>query len=514
MTKPEQIELDLKDVEALLERTKAVLPPEDYEIIKAMADTIYILSQSVDKKEASVRRLLRMLFGAATEKLEKAEKAKKSGVSGKKSKKGHGRNAASDYTGAEKVEIDHDTLKSGDSCPVCLKGKVYEIKEPKKVVRITGNAPLSATVYEMQRLRCNLCGEIFTADSPEGVGEAKYDARSAAVIAVLKYGTGMPFNRLENLQQNLGIPLAASTQFEILEQVAADLDPVFIELIKKAARGDVVHNDDTTMKVLELMKEENPTRKGIFTTGILSTTESHQIALFLTGRPHAGENLEDLLRQRTDRSPPIQMCDALAGNVPKNFETLLANCLAHGRRQFVDAAKNFPQECHYALETLAGVYKNDQIAKDRQMDAHERLRFHQKESGPQMEALNTWLHTQLEEKLVEPNSGLGQAINYMLKHWKALTLFLKEPGVPLDNNVCERALKKAILHRKNAMFYKTLKGAQVGDLFMSLIHTCSLAGTNPIDYFTALQENAAEMTEAPDQWLPWNYTAAQPTSSS
>jgi len=88
-------------------------------------------------------------------------------------------------------------------------------------VRITGNAPLSATVYEMQRLRCNLCGEIFTADTPEGVGDAKYDARSAAVIAVLKYGTGMPFNRLENLQQNLGIPLAASTQFEIVDQVAA-----------------------------------------------------------------------------------------------------------------------------------------------------------------------------------------------------------------------------------------------------------------------------------------------------
>lgn len=514
MTKPEQIELDLEQLDALLERTKAVLPPEDYEIIKAMADTIHLLSQSVDKKAASIRRLLRMLFGATTEKLEKAEQAKKSGSSGKNPKKGHGRNPASDYTGAEKVEVDHDTLKPGDNCPACLKGKVYEIKEPKKVVRITGNAPLSGTVYEMQRLRCNLCGDIFTADIPEGVGDAKYDARSAAVIAVLKYGTGMPFNRLENLQQNLGIPLPASTQFEILEQVAAELDPVFVELIKKAARGDVVHNDDTTMKVLELMKEENPTRKGIFTTGILSTTESHQIALFLTGRPHAGENLEDLLRQRTDRSPPIQMCDALAGNVPKNFETLLANCLAHGRRQFVDAAKNFPQECHYVLETLAGVYKNDQISKDRQMSAHERLRFHQKESGPLMEELNTWLHTQLEEKLVEPNSGLGQAINYMLKHWKALTLFLKEPGVPLDNNVCERALKKAILHRKNAMFYKTLKGAQVGDLFMSLIHTCSLAGTNPIDYFTALQENAAEMAQAPENWLPWNYTAAlQPFSS-
>ncbi len=514
MTKPEQIELDLEQVEALLERTRAVLPPEDCKIIKAMADTIYLLSQSVDKKAASIRRLLRMLFGAATEKLEKAEQEKKSGSSGNKLKKGHGRNPASDYTGAEKVEITHDTLKPGDNCPACLKGRVYEIKEPKRVVRITGNAPLSGTVYEMQRLRCNLCGEMFTADTPEGVDEAKYDGRSAAVIAVLKYGTGMPFNRLENLQQNLGIPLPASTQFEILDQVAGILDPVFTALLKKGAQGDVVYNDDTTMKVLELMKEENPPRKGIFTTGVLSTTENHQIALFLTGRPHAGENLEDLLRQRTDRSPPIQMCDALAGNVPKNFETLLANCLAHGRRQFVDAAKNFPQECHYVLETLARVYKNDQVAKYRQMSAHERLRFHQKESGPMMEELNTWLHAQLEEKIVEPNSGLGQAINYMLKHWKALTLFLKEPGVPLDNNVCERALKKAILHRKNAMFYKTLKGAQVGDLFMSLIHTCSLAGTNPIDYFTALQENAAEIAEAPENWLPWNYTAALQSFSS
>jgi hypothetical protein len=162
-------------VEALLERTKAVLPPEDYEIIKAMADTIYILSQSVDKKAASIQWLLGMIFGAATEKLEKAEQEKKSGASGNKPKKGHGRNPASDYTGAEKVEVDHDTLKPGDNCPTCLKGKAYEIKEPKKVVRITGNAPLSATVYEMQRLRCNLCGDIFTADTPEGVGDAKYE---------------------------------------------------------------------------------------------------------------------------------------------------------------------------------------------------------------------------------------------------------------------------------------------------------------------------------------------------
>jgi hypothetical protein len=504
---PERIELDLKEVEALLERAKAVLPPEDYAIIKAMADTIDLLSRSVNQKAASIRRLLRMLFGAATEKLEKTSRGKDPQPSAQKPPKGHGRKPAADYTGAEKVAVAHDTLKHGDHCPACLKGKVYALKAPKKVVRITGNAPLSATVYEMERLRCNLCGDIFTADTPAGVGGEKYDARARAVIAVLKYGAGMPFNRLENLQHQLGIPLPASTQFEIVELVADTAQPVFDALVRKAAQGDVVHNDDTTMKILELMKENNPPRKGIFTTGILSTTEEQRIALFLTGRSHAGENLEDLLKQRTDRSPPIQMCDALARNLPKNFKTLLANCLSHGRRRFVDVMESFPGECRHVLETLAAVYKNDQIAKERNMNADQRLCFHQDHSGPLMTELHNWFHDHLDQD-VEPNSGLGQAIGYMLKHWEALTLFLRQPGAPLDNNICERALKKAILHRKNALFYKTLNGARVGDLFMSLIHTCSLAGVNPIDYVTALQEHAAEIALNPEKWLPWNYTAA------
>ena len=476
-----------------------------------MADTIYLLSQSVDKKAASIRRLLRMLFGATTEKIEKARRKKPKPP---KPAKGHGRKAAEDYTAAEKVTVQHGSLKPGDDCPKCVKGKVYEMKTPKRVVRITGNAPLSAAVYEMQRLRCNLCGEIFTADAPEGVGDEKYDARSRAVIGVLKYGTGMPFNRLENLQNSLGIPLPASTQFEIVEEVADTLEPVLTALMQKAAQGDVVYNDDTTMKVLELMQEKAPARKGIFTTGIMSTTAEYKIALFLTGRKHAGENLEDVLAQRTDRSPPVQMCDALSRNVPKAFETLLANCMAHGRRQFVDVLDSFPEQCRHVLEALAGVYKNDQIAKEQNMDADERLRYHQQNSGPLMDELNRWLNHQLDDHLVEPNSGLGQAIGYMLRHWEPLTLFLREAGAPLDNNLCERALKKAILHRKNALFYKTLNGARVGDLFMSLIHTCSLVGVNPVEYLTALQEHVAEMTQNPEKWLPWNYAAALPPDPS
>jgi transposase len=106
---------------------------------------------------------------------------------------------------------------------------------------------------------------------------------------------------------------------------------------------------------------------------------------------------------------------------------------------------------------------------------------------------------------VEPNSGLGAAITYLLKHWTRLTLFLRQAGAPLDNNVCERALKKAILHRKNSLFYKTQNGADVGDLFMSLIHTCELNGANPFDYLTELPRHAEELTRNPAAWMPWNY---------
>src|SRR5262249_51819817 len=175
------------------------------------------------------------------------------------------------------------------------------------------------------------------------------------------------------------------------------------------------------------------------------------------------------------------------------------------RRQFVDIYDRFPQECRYLLETLAVVYRNEAIARERQLSAEARLQWHQQESQPTMQQLHDWLKRQFEEKVIEPNSAPGGAIRYMLNHWDKLTLFLRQAGAPLDNNVCERALKKAILHRKNALFYKTQNGARVGDLFMSLIYTCQLNEANPFDYLTQLQRHADQVAVSPQLWMPWNY---------
>lgn len=177
---------------------------------------------------------------------------------------------------------------------------------------------------------------------------------------------------------------------------------------------------------------------------------------------------------------------ALSRNLPGELQTILAHCLAHARRQFVEVYDRFPEQCGHLLEALAVVYRNDAVARQRQLSPEARLRFHQEASRPTMEQLHDWLTRQLGERLAEPNSALGGAIRYLRKHWEKLTLFLRQAGAPLDNNLCEPALKKAILHRKNALFYRTENGARAGDLFMSLIYTCQLNQANPFDYLTRL----------------------------
>ncbi len=417
----ERKEIRLDDLKAIVERARASLSDDDHEELLSAVETLAFLTQELEAKGASIKRLRRLIFGPSTEKTSKVtggldgekdkaggdsstdengDAANSTGAAGadkkdKKKRKGHGRNGAAAYRGAKKVPVPHE------------------------------------------------------------------------------------------------------------------------EIIRQAAQGEVLHNDDTTMKILELGGERQDAaadddlpeeRTGVFTSGIVSTGAGHRIALFFTGRKHAGENLADVLARRAaDLGPPIQMCDALSRNTAGDMETILANCTSHARRRFVEVIDNFPDECRHVLETLRDVYKNDAIAKQREMSPDQRLRFHQTESGPLMEDLEKWFVQQFEDKLVEPNSALGDAFSYMQKHWDALTLFLRVPGAPLDNNICERALKKAILHRKNSLFYKTLNGAHVGDTFMSLIHTAELHGADPFDYLVALQRHADQVSRNPAEWMPWNY---------
>lgn len=525
---PKFKEVNPKDLAIIVERTRSALSADDHTTLKAAVDTLEFLATELQSKRTTVERLRKWLFGASTEKTKNVlEKCGEEGDAAtapsdtntsdkpkeRPKRPGHGRNAAADLKGAGKVKVPHPSLHKGDLCRDCERGRLQLMAEPALFTRFVGMAPINATVYEKERLRCNLCGEVTTAPTPEGVGDKKYDETATATIGLLKYGAGMPFFRLQKFQRGMGILLPAATQWDLVRNGAKLLTVPFKELIRQAAQGDVLHNDDTKMKILTLTAADrakaaavnaNEERTGVFTTGIVSTKEGRLIGLYFTGPKHAGENIADLLTLRPpELSTPIQMCDALSHNTKGDFETILANCLAHARRKFVDVVHHFPEECRFVIETLRDVYKNDALAKHFTKD--ERLRFHQQESGPLMDKLKEWLAAQIAEHKVEKNSGLGQAIQYMTDHWLKLTLFLRVPGAPLDNNICERVLKKAILHRKNALFYKTLNGARVGDTFMSLIHTAELNGGDPYNYLVALLRHHKIVKGSPANWMPWNY---------
>src|SRR5215469_5052211 len=516
---PETIDISIEELEKVVDGARhQTLSNDDHRKLRAAVETLGQLARMLADKDATVRQLRQMLLKpATTEKtravLERAGIPTDGGkpvrpAAEKLPRKGHGRKPAGAFVAAEKVAVPHPLLQPGDRCPECAKGKVYPLKDPALRVRIIGQAPVQATVYELARLRCNLCQEVYEAPAPVGIGADKRDETAASMVAVLKYGSGVPFYRLAGLQDNLGIPLPVSTQWDMMAAAAAPLEPAYAELIRQAAQGQVLYNDDTATGILALKRETTADRRGVFTTGIVATAQGRKITLFFSGDKHAGENLADVLKQRAaELPPPIQMCDALSRNVPKGLAVILGNCLAHCRRHYVEVAANFAPECQYVLETLGAVYGYDEEAHRVGMSDIERLVHHQARSGPLMYELRQWCQQQLDEHRVEPNSGLGQAIAYMLNHWEKLTLFLRQAGAPLDSNIVERALKKAILLRKNALFFKTRNGARVGDLFMSLIHTCESCGGNPFDYLTQLQRHADEVARNPGRWMPWNYRA-------
>jgi transposase len=430
---------------------------------------------------------------------------------------GHGRLPASAYVGAEHIGVPHQSLRAGDGCPACEHGSLYRLAKPMVFLRIAGQPPLYAKGWDCEQLRCSGCGTVYTAKPPPEACGPKFTESAAAVIAVLRFFLGTPHYRLDRLQEALGTPVPDATQWDVLFERVPALLPVFRELLRLAAQAPVLHNDDTGVRVLQFLGKRReklaeqgllprPDRTGLYTTGIVAVLPDRPLVVFLTGRRHAGENLAALLELRAKQlASPLLMCDALDRNLPKGHTVEEANCLAHGRRGVVDQAESFPAECRHMLEEIGHVYAVEKACRDEQLAPEDRLLLHQRESQPVMDRLRAWMTAQLQDKRVEPNSELGKAFLYMLKRWDKLTVFLRKPGAPIDNNIVERMLKRAVLHRKNSLFYRSERGAVVGDIYMTLILNAVEAGENPIDYLTALMVHDKAVAAAPADWMPWRY---------
>lgn len=504
------------------ELLKTNLSNSHKKIIVSIIDAYYWLSCLYHAKKLSLNKLKR-LFGFKTEtissskdkgdenepKSDKDDKGAKGFAGGKRANKGHGRNGKKDHPGAKKVFHKLKELKKGDLCPDCLVGKLYPVS-PGIHIQFTGHAPIQATIHETEKLRCNACGKYLEAQRPKE-NQQKYHPSSDVVIGIQKYGMGMPFYRNGKWQHDVGIPLPASTQWERVECLANSVFCIFKELVHRAANTGLLFADDTKNRILDRerqIKEDKERRTDIFTTAVVAKLKERIINLFFTRVAYAGENLDELLRDRTIENKAILMSDALSLNLPKEVAVLWANCLTHARRNFWDYRDKYGQMVVYILKQLGKVYKNDKKTKG--MTAKECLQYHQKKSGPILERLRRWRIKKIYTKKIEPNEELGDAFKYFFKYYPELTLFLRTPGVPIDNTAAERLLKTIILNRKNSYFYKTMMGAFVGDIITSIIVTCRSAKINAYDYLLAVHSNRDVVKVAPEKFLPWNYQTNLP----
>jgi hypothetical protein len=532
MKRPEDVTLSREEGEALITRLERdALTAEDRRVLGKVLTFYFWLLFALREAKLSLKRLKALVFGEKAKKREPPDADGARGGGGGSSTAageavapelgvaaagappaGHGRQGAAVYRAVQTVECRHEALAVGERCPACGRGRLYPLP-PGIEMRLDGNALLSAVRYELEKWRCSACGQVFTAALPAAAGAEKYSARARAVLALGRYDLGVPLYRLEGYQALVGVPVPDATQWDLIEAVGDCAYPVFTYLERLAAQGEVMYQDDTTARVLTLIAENRqpdaPERTGIYTTGLIAEVEGRRICLYYAGRQHAGENLAALLRKREpQRDKPVVMSDALASNAAEEQTLIRCHCLAHGQRKFRELDEDFPGESAVVTQVLRQVFEHEEEARDRQLSAAARLAYHQRYSGPLLNGLKEWLEQQGTERRVEPNSSLGQAITYLLKHWESLTRFLTVPGAPLDNNTAERALKLCIRQRKNSLFYATEHSADIASLLTSVIATCVQAGVNALDYLVAVQEHRQAVFADPAAWLPWTYPPA------
>jgi transposase len=349
MAESEKIpQIDPSEIEVLIQKIEQnKLDERERRLIASLLRTFLYIVAQLQEKKITLLKIKDMIFGRKSEK-NKKEKAGKDGdqtsesgsgegESGEQSReprnekdesagadsesaiRGHGRNPVSAYPGAKKVRCRHRELQSGHGCPdLRCEGSVYPVLRPHQFTQFTGQPAITVTIYEQEVMRCNDCGKEYEAPLPEGVSPKRYDETADAAMAIIKSGLATPYNRSAAMQRDCGMPLSESVMSERCKAVAEALSPIYEEMRRQAANGKVFYGDDTPVRILELLKEnkekEPGERVGMRTSGIVvQTKEGAWIALYMSGRKHAGENLEDLFKMRASyQELPIQMGECAA----------------------------------------------------------------------------------------------------------------------------------------------------------------------------------------------------------
>lgn len=451
-----------------------------------------------------------------------------SNASGADKPKGHGRNGAGAYIHASHVSHTLASGVLGMPCKRCGRGNITPYREKISVV-VKGQPLFHAEAHHCEQGRCRKCGHIIRAEVPDavqqGVGSdyVRYDWSACALLILIHYFASMPFKRLEALHQSWGMPLADANQWEVVNECDDYLLPLYKALerhgIQQATHFRI---DDTGSEVIEvrrriraeiavleaLRKSTKDVRTGINATAAYFETPSGRVILFYTGRHHAGEIVDLLLRYRRFPGPKVvKVTDGASknfdhGHQGKVFE---ATCNAHAFLKFRAVKDKYPEEYATAGRIYKQVFDNDDEAKARGLSPMERMLYHREHSKPLMNELKAMCAEKIESKLVEPNSPLWEPLTFIINQWERLTLFCSVPDVPLDTNIVEQALIIPVRYLASSFNYRTQDGADVGDHHMSLVATAYENGVEPVAYLTECLRNHEDLAKRPEYYLPWVY---------
>ena len=532
------VDMSESELDALLERIEQAkthslaLSVDDYELLTGALLMLANMQERLENKDLTMSKLKKLLgMVSSSESLRNVAPSRKNQSSSatgngksKRQKKAGDRNRSKARTKpVTKPQLHQHALEGmnkGDTCSACGAGKLYKYA-PAVLLRVIGHAPLSCHKHHAAQMRCNGCGEIYTAPLPDAVlrdgpRDQQYGYSARTVMAISKYFAGSPFYRQEHINGLLGAPIASSTIFDQCEKVADALNPIFKLIKRSAANASLFYLDDTTNRILEqkpVMKKSRDGRErlrsGIYTSAVLAIDDDkRRLVLFQTNVGHAGEFMQEILSNRdAARAPPILMSDALSANHVTGHEFEKCLCNAHGRRGFFELVDQHPDEAIDALELYQHAWDNETHCEDNAFSVEQRCAYHKEHSLPHMEQLLSWCHERLDTNKVEPNSNLGTAMRYFIRHFDGLTAFCQTLGAPVDNNEIERLIKLIVRSRKNSLFFKTAVGADISDVITSVLAICHENDINAFEYLNAVQRNRASVNATPDKWLPWNYPA-------
>lgn len=450
----------------------------------------------VDKLRGELDALKRHVFGKKRERVEPLERAvrKKRPPDPERAKQVRAERALAKQR-LESTEVEHPVLDEQKRCSACKGMADRPLDDHVSVEYEYVPERFRKRVHRRQTLAC-ACGEhVVTAPAPARVAEkTTYGPGFVAHVVVSKCADAIPLYRMEKHYGRLGIPIARSTLCDLFHRAARELAPLAARVLERVAARELVWADETPHRM------QGAKGKKVYVWTFLDD----RFVAYVFSESRGGDTPKKVLGASKGRL----VVDAYTGYNPvlTPERRKRAGCLAHARRKFFDALPTAP-EARRAIDLLHDVYVVEHDAREAGVlgtEAH--LRMRQERSRPLMNALHGFLEEEKPKHL--PKGPMGKAIAYALENWEALTAFLDDASLPLDNNHSEAALRIVALGRANYLFVGHKKAGENLCTLLTLVRSAERCGVNPLAYLTdvlvRVQTHPASDLDAllPDRWRP------------